>query len=61
MHKETELRRCDELSKSSGANVWLKMETQQVTGSFKYRGISLLCKKVRAYIYLFIIIIISKV
>ena len=47
MHKETELRRCDELSKSSGANVWLKMETQQVTGSFKYRGISLLCKKVR--------------
>lgn len=45
MHVETELKRCGELSKSLGSSVWLKMETQQITGSFKYRGISLLCKK----------------
>ena len=46
MHVETPLLRSDALSQRTGASVWLKLENQQVSGSFKYRGISLLCTKV---------------
>ena len=45
MHVQTDLIKSEPLSKLTGFNVWLKMENQQTSGSFKYRGISLLCKK----------------
>ena len=34
----TELRRCDTLSRFLGGDVWLKLECEQRTGSFKIRG-----------------------
>ncbi len=54
MHVTTDLVKSKALSKLSGCNVWLKMENQQTSGSFKYRGVSLLCKKViiRFIVYL---------
>ena len=54
MHVETDLVNSAFLSQRLGCTVWLKMETQQISGSFKYRGISLLCKKV-IVLYFFII------
>ena len=46
MHVETPLLRSDVLSARTGTSVWLKLENQQISGSFKYRGISLVCSKV---------------
>ena len=34
----TTLRRSDALSRAAGGDVWLKLETEQQTGSFKLRG-----------------------
>ena len=54
MHVETDLVKSEFISQRLGCAVWMKMETQQISGSFKYRGISLLCKKVKSnYLYFY--------
>lgn len=40
MYVKTPLHRSNKLSENVGATVWLKMETAQVSGSFKARGLS---------------------
>lgn len=47
LHITTPLLRSRKLSEKVGASVWLKMENVQNSGSFKARGIGLLCQKVR--------------
>lgn len=46
LHVETPLLRSGPLSKRLGVPVWLKMENEQKSGSFKLRGIGLLCARV---------------
>ena len=48
MHLETPLLRSAALSAHIGADVWLKMETAQPTGSFKVRGIGALCAHLKS-------------
>ena len=47
LYVQTPLLRSRKLSDLVGANVWLKMETVQTSGSFKSRGLSLFATKVR--------------
>ena len=46
LHIETPLLKSSKLSERCGANVWLKLENVQNSGSFKARGLGLLAKKV---------------
>lgn len=46
LYVQTPLLRSKKLSERVGANVWLKMETVQTSGSFKTRGLSNFAKKV---------------
>ena len=46
LHLETPLLRSSRLSKKVGCSVWLKIEALQNSGSFKDRGLGLLCQKV---------------
>ena len=36
--RQTPFEKSELISKMTGAEVWLKMENQQFTGSFKFRG-----------------------
>ena len=45
MHIETPLIHSLALSRAGGAEVWLKMETAQPTGSFKIRGVGHACRE----------------
>ena len=49
LHVETPLLRSHKLSEKLGANVWLKVESVQNSGSFKVRGIGHLAKKVNRH------------
>lgn len=51
LYIQTPLLRSRKLSELVGANVWLKMETVQTSGSFKSRGLSLFAKKVSSSMY----------
>ena len=46
LHIETPLLKSRKLSDRIGANVWLKLENVQNSGSFKARGLGNMCKKV---------------
>ena len=46
LHVVTPLLKSRKLSDKVGANVWLKLESVQNSGSFKMRGIGLFCQKV---------------
>ena len=46
LYVQTPLLRSNKLSHLAKANVWLKMETVQTSGSFKTRGLSNFAKKV---------------
>ena len=46
LHIETPLLKSSKLSERCGANVWLKLENVQNSGSFKARGLGHLAKKV---------------
>lgn len=48
MHIRTPIFRDAEVEASLGKTVWLKMECLQPTGSFKIRGIGLLCRELEA-------------
>jgi threonine dehydratase len=45
MHRVTPLIRSESLSDKTGHNIWLNMEIDQVSGSFKPRGIGRACWK----------------
>ena len=48
LHIQTPIFRDAEVDAALGKSVWLKMECLQPTGSFKIRGIGLLCQELKA-------------
>lgn len=48
LHISTPMLRHDSLSAALGKQVWLKMESLQPSGSFKLRGIGLMCQRAAA-------------